>query len=49
LIQNPADLGLEPGRVEEKTWEEKTRLTRRVDSATRSKTQLQPVNFCFFY
>jgi hypothetical protein len=28
LIQDPADPGLESGRVEEKTREEKTRLTR---------------------
>jgi hypothetical protein len=39
------DPGLEPGWVEEKIGEEKTRL----DLATRSKTWLRPVIFCFFY
>ena len=42
-IQDPADPGLEPGRVEEKTGEGKTRY----DPATWSKTRLQPVDFFF--
>jgi hypothetical protein len=42
--QDQADPGLESGRVEEKTGEEKTRY----DLATRSKTRLQPVDFFFF-
>ena len=37
------DPRLEPGRVEEKTGEEKTRY----DPATRLKTRLQPVDFFF--
>jgi hypothetical protein len=37
-------LRLEPGRIEKKTGEEKTRY----DPATRLKTLLQPVDFCFF-
>jgi hypothetical protein len=42
--QDQADPGLEPGRVEEKTGEGKTRY----DPATWSKTRLQPVDFFFF-
>jgi hypothetical protein len=45
-------LGLELSRVEEKTGKEKpdvTRLTWRVDPATRPKIQLQPVDFCFVF
>jgi hypothetical protein len=38
---NPVDPGLEPGRVEEKIREGKTRN----DPATQSKIRLQPVDF----
>ena len=42
------DLGLELSRVEEKIEERKTRWPR-WPGKTRSKTRLQPVDFCFFY
>jgi hypothetical protein len=43
VTRDLADPGLEPGRVEEKIGEEKTRLT-----LTLSKTRLQPIDFYFF-
>jgi hypothetical protein len=51
LTRDTADSGLKLSRVEEKTGKEKpgvTRLTWRVDPATRPKIRLQPVDFCFF-
>jgi hypothetical protein len=45
LIWDFADAGLEPGQVKKKTREEKIRC----DPTTRLKTQLQFINFCFFF
>ena len=42
--RDPADPWLQPGRVEEKIGKGKTGVT----WLTRSKTRLQPVDFCFF-
>jgi len=51
LIWDPADPGLEPGRVEKKTEKGKTRCDPADPTGwpgkTRSKTRLQPVDFFY--
>jgi hypothetical protein len=50
-IRDPADPGLEPSWLKKKQGKKKpsvTRLTWR-PGKTRSKTRLQPVDFCLFF